>query len=68
MIYECTDRRGVIHVHGPLSAKLSSKEAMQRLGVLDRPFQVRRYPQGRPDLAHTVQQFEIGEVTISRED
>jgi hypothetical protein len=35
---------------------------MQRLGVLDRPFRVRCYPQGRPDLAHTLQEFEVEEV------
>lgn len=59
MIYECTDRRGVVHTHGPLSRQLSAKEAMQRLGVYERPFQVRCYPEGRPDLVHTVQQFEV---------
>ena len=62
MMYECTDRRGRIYVHGPLSAKLSTHEAMRRLGVLDRPFQVRVYPSGRPDLVRTVQAFEVLEV------
>jgi hypothetical protein len=62
MMYECTDRRSVIHVHGPFSGALTSKEAMQRLGVYERPFQVRCYPDGRPDLAHTVQRFEVEEV------
>ena len=58
MIYECTDRRGVIHTH-TMSSELTAREAMERLGVYERPFQVRRYPAGRPDLAHTVQQFEV---------
>ncbi len=62
MMYECTDRRGAVRLHGPLSSELSSKEAMRRLGVLDRPFKVVTWPQGRPDLAHCVQQFEIGET------
>lgn len=44
-----------------LSAELSSKEAMERLGVYGRPFKVVRWPVGRPDLAHCVQQFEVHE-------
>lgn len=64
MIYECKDRRGRVVTH-TLSDELSSKEAMERLGVYERPFEVRRYPTGRPDLAHTVQQFEIGETKHS---
>lgn len=60
MIYECTDRRGQSTRHTQ-SGELSSKEAMQRLGVLDRPFKVVRWPTGRPDLAHCVQQFEVHE-------
>lgn len=62
MIYECQDRRGVIHRHR-MSGDLSAKEAMKRLGVLDRPFKVTRYEDGRPDLAHCVQQFEVHEVS-----
>lgn len=57
MIYECTDRRGVAVQHKQSDA-LSAKEAMQRLGVYERPFQVRRWPEGRPDQARTVQDFE----------
>ncbi len=61
MIYECTDRRGAIYRHS-MSSDLTAREAMERLGVFNRPWQVRRYPDGRPDLAHTVQQFEPHEV------
>lgn len=61
MLYECVDRRGVAHLHGPLSSELSGKEAMQRLGVYERPFKVTCWPKGRPDLAHCVQQFEVQE-------
>lgn len=61
MMYECTDRRGDVHLHGPLSSKLSSREAMQRLGVYEHPFKVVTWPQGRPDLAHCVQAFEVQE-------
>ena len=60
MQYECTDRRGQATTH-KLSAELSSKEAMERLGVYGRPFKVVRWPAGRPDLAHCVQQFEVNE-------
>lgn len=60
MIYECTDRRGFIHQH-TLSDELSAKKAMQLLGVYERPFLVRRYPNGCPDLVHTIQQFEVQE-------
>jgi hypothetical protein len=56
MVYECTDRRGVMHVHH-LSDKLTAQEAMERLGVWQRPFRVMRYPTGRPDLAVTVQEM-----------
>lgn len=62
MIYECTDRRGEIYRHKQ-SDELSAKKAMQRLGVFERPFKVVRYPEGRPDLAHCVQQFEVHEVS-----
>lgn len=60
MIYECIDRRGQRHEHR-MSGELSAKEAMQRLGVYERPFKVTRWPTGRPDLAHCVQQFEVTE-------
>ena len=60
MIYECVDRRGVVHQHRQ-SDELSAKQAMQRLGVYERPFKVTRWPEGRPDLAHCVQQFEVRE-------
>lgn len=61
MVYECTDRRGQIYTH-TLSDALSSRQAMERLGVWQRPFKVVRWPTGRPDKAHCVQQFEIHEV------
>jgi hypothetical protein len=54
MVYLCIDRYGVEHAH-PMPGSLSAKEAMGRLGVLDRPFKVQRHPDGRPDLTHTVQ-------------
>jgi hypothetical protein len=62
MIYECTDRRGQTTVHVQ-SDDLTSREAMQRLGVLDRSFKVVCWPQGRPDQAHCVQQLEVREVS-----
>lgn len=62
MVYECLDRRGKIH-NFTLADELTSKEAMERLGVYKRPFKVARWPQHRPDLAHCVQQFEVGERT-----
>lgn len=66
MVYECLDKRGTIHMHRQ-SEELSSKEAMQRLGVFGRPFKVTRWPEGRPDLAHCVQQFEVHERTDRHE-
>ena len=54
MVYECTDRRGKATQHR-LSSELTAKEAMERLGVLERPFTVVRWPEGRPDQAVTVQ-------------
>lgn len=58
MIYECLDRRGVAHLHTQ-SNDMSSKEAMKRLGVYQRSFKVTCWPEGRPDMAHCVQQFEV---------
>lgn len=49
MQYECTDRRGQVTTHTQ-SDELTAKEAVQRLGVLERPFKVVRWPTGRPDL------------------
>ncbi len=60
MVYECTDRRGAIHTF-MLSDDLSGTEAMERLGVLNRPFKVVRWPNHRPDKAHCIQQFEVHE-------
>lgn len=62
MIYECVDRHNIAHLHKQ-SAELSAEEAMRRLGVYQRPFKVTRWPEGRPDLAHCVQQREIAEFT-----
>lgn len=58
MIYECEDRRGKFHRFN-LSDELTAEQAMERLGVLKRPFRVRRYPNHRPDQARTVQEFEV---------
>lgn len=62
MIYECVDRRGKSTQHKQ-SGDLSSKDAMKRLGVYERPFKVTRWPDGRPDLAHCVQQMEVSEIS-----
>lgn len=57
MIYECTDRRGS-RVEHTQSDDLTAQEAMERLGVWQRPFRVMRWPNGRPDQARLVQDFE----------
>lgn len=57
MVYECTDRRGILHTH-TLSDELTPEEAMKRLGVWQRPFRVMRYPTGRPDQSRMVQDIE----------
>jgi hypothetical protein len=57
MVYECTDRRGEVHLHKQ-SGELSAQEAMERLGVWQRPFRVRRYPVGQVKEARLVQDFE----------
>lgn len=61
MVYECTDRRGATVQHRQ-SGELSAKKVMERLGVYERPFKVVRWPEGRPDQAHCVQQFEVHEA------
>ena len=62
VMYECVDRHGTAHLHGPMSPELSGKEAMLRLGVYERLFKVTRWPTGRPDLAHCIQQMEIAKI------
>lgn len=57
MIYECLDRRGQVHVF-PQSSELTAEEAMKRLGVLKRPFQVTRWPKDKPEEGRIVQFFE----------
>lgn len=57
MVYECIDRRGHVKAHIE-NGELSAEQAMTRLGVLKRPFQVTCWPLGQPMLRRIVQYFE----------
>lgn len=60
MIYRCTDRRGRAVDH-PMSDELKPEEAMRRLGVLDGPWTVDRYPEKGRGVRERIQTYVLSD-------
>ena len=61
MIVEAYDRNNWLRLRSACSDELTSEEILTRFGLKGRPWYVVKYPDGRPDKAHCIQQIEVGE-------